>query len=162
MKRTIQINTILFALIMLAAYVVYSQRQQTRTVAPSSKFMVLPEGKHGIPAATNRVIDVSSNYDSTLVFPGSKSAAIFTPHSEAPIVLVTNVPARPPAFKVAPSSKSGRVFDPESTSTASRTALSSSNRPSSQPSAAVTSRTATEKRSSRTNSPATSTTQARP
>jgi len=115
MKRIIRIVAVSFALIMLAGYVVYSQKQQNRTIAPGSKVLSPPETsrmdhsngvvKSVAPTATNTVYDFSD-----VIASSSKSIS--------PLIKV-----KPAATNRAPgsdwipvsTSKSGRVFSPSTT-----------------------------------------------
>jgi hypothetical protein len=95
-RRPFQIVALASALSLFMSYVVYSQLQHTRTIASSSKSMTLalPASSPGTnifsktikSAATDRA-DASTNAARAtnvgvkagpMVFPGSKSAAVFT------------------------------------------------------------------------------------
>ena len=70
MKRIAQVLTVMFGLVVLVAYVVYSQRHQTKgAVAPSSKLKVLT----GSVVSSNAEADTPSS----MVAPGPKSAPVF-------------------------------------------------------------------------------------
>jgi hypothetical protein len=94
MKTSFRILTIAFAITLFAAYMVYSQLQQNRSVAPSSKLMVLTEPRsdstltnllltRGPPPLASfstdpaPTIEVVSNDYSDMVISGSKSAPAF-------------------------------------------------------------------------------------
>jgi hypothetical protein len=110
-RKPFQRGAVLLALVMLASYVVYSQRQAPLTMAPSSKSLILdrtaiqmqapgtnqpllrstlfvaPGSKSMAPILTIPVTNSSKATKSRLtdapapmLFPGSKSAAVFHPH----------------------------------------------------------------------------------
>ena|SRR6185436_8694158 len=115
-RTPIQIVTVIFSLTMLAGYVVYSQRHQTRTVASSSKGGVIsgvngrPENLETNAQATLRkeflasssksiqpAIDIrhlsrhenGSNQPARLIMPGSKSTAqLIVPGSKSRAPLI--------------------------------------------------------------------------
>jgi hypothetical protein len=114
MKKPVRFLTVGFALSMLATYVVYSQLQQNRNVASSSKFLA-PAQISGTNAITYHVVtqDTSS---ATVIAPGSKtmtpvvtispSATGKLGHERKPLLLDTQRPRlelQPPPVPVAPS-----------------------------------------------------------
>ena len=125
-KTPVQIVTVVFAVAMLAGYVVYSQRQQTRNVAPGSKGGVIAESK-GVTAfndgtnqpslLTRELVASSSKSMAPLIEVqrpnpnGSRStsapAAMVAPgsKSEAPIFELRRLPAQPEASKVMPQAE---------------------------------------------------------
>ncbi|MEY2427421.1 MAG: hypothetical protein QOJ40_306 [Verrucomicrobiota bacterium] len=106
-RRPIQILTLALAVSMLTAYVVYSQRERNRTVAPGSKSMAL-SGATKIPAAAYTLVTNPPG----MVAPGSKSMEpildLQRPH---PNPSAQSTGSNPSTATVAPGSKSGRVFD---------------------------------------------------
>jgi hypothetical protein len=101
-NRPIQIVTLVFALTLVATYVVYSQRQRTKTIMPAP-----------LAAATN---GSSTNHvdppRALLVAPGSKSMAPLL--DVRPAKASHSAPASPPVSRpamVAPGPKSAPVFD---------------------------------------------------
>ena len=109
-KNPLQIVTVALALTMLTAYVVYSQHQQTRNVAPGSKVMVL-EGVKGPSASAGNTNNVRGRKP-VAVAPGSKSLAPVLTVRPTTLATASNAPAAVarPAM-VAPGSKSAAVFD---------------------------------------------------
>lgn len=107
MKKLLQILTVTFAITMLTGYVVYSQVQQYRMVASSSKSIVMTESSppREAPPNTNPPVDSRP----AMLAPGSKA--------KAPLVSIgppaprgTNLPiVKRSTF--APGSKSYRVLD---------------------------------------------------
>src|SRR5262245_33541479 len=105
-KKYLRAVPIVFALSLVASYVVYSQLQQTRTVSPGSKFMALPAGKETQLSTTNRAavqaplspsllvtnLSAAVRLDRDVVASSTKSAAIFHP-KPPPEKSVTNQPA---------------------------------------------------------------------
>src|SRR2546430_6503674 len=101
--KAVQIAAVVVSLTLFSAYVVYSQLKQGGTVAPSSKLLVLTNSRTIGPAKTNAIqtlaqdpklarSNASSNFlslaeirsnppaaKSQMMFPGSKSAAVFAP-----------------------------------------------------------------------------------
>ena len=122
MKRMLRFLTVAFALTMLAAYVVYSQRQQAQTVAPGSK----STGGSTIVLTTNggkvrAHINVYTNSTSTngahsygdVVASSSKSLSPVVKVRPDTVTAPTNLPRT--SDWIAPStSKSGRIFDSSS------------------------------------------------
>jgi hypothetical protein len=104
MKPTLRIGVVLFALTMLATYVVYSQLQQTRRVAPGSKGGTLETVRQApSPPVTN------GSLQRQVVAPSSKS--------RAPLILMPSAPAGRSQVEqrselVVSGSKSAPVFDP--------------------------------------------------
>ena len=106
-KKIARIGVVLFALSMLTGYVVYSQLQQTRKVASSSKLRLL---KEDLPLGTTKLTAPASaphsNTPAPLTagsgkfFPGSKSVQVFavdpsaTKQATAPSQPNTNETAR--------------------------------------------------------------------
>jgi hypothetical protein len=98
-RKALQILTIVAALMLLSAYVVYSQLKQSGTVASSSKSLVL--SNRGFVEKTNSATAAKSSTNSSpavrsaatnsgatgkkadLFFPGSKSSAVFVPQPQA-------------------------------------------------------------------------------
>jgi hypothetical protein len=98
-RKAFQIFTIVTALVLFSAYVVYSQFKQSGTVASSSKSLVLTN--RGLPEKTNSIAATKSSTNSSpsvrstatnsgssgkkpeLFFPGSKSSAVFVPQPQA-------------------------------------------------------------------------------
>jgi hypothetical protein len=98
-RRAFQILTIVVALVLLSAYVVYSQLKQSGIVASSSKSLVLTN--RGFIEKTNPAVTTKSSTNSSpalrsaatnsgspgkkpeLFFPGSKSSAVFVPQPQA-------------------------------------------------------------------------------
>src|SRR6266536_2371264 len=109
-RKPVQIGTVVFALSMLAAYVVYSQRQHDRSVAPSLKGMAITTGNEPWAAAgrTNNVPD----REHLTVAPGSKSdVPVLTRQPTFPAPAATASAAHVRSLMIAPGSKSGPVFD---------------------------------------------------
>src|SRR2546430_2114343 len=101
--KAVQIAAVVASLTLFSAYVVYSQLKQGNAVAPSSKLLVLTNSHTISPAKTNAIqtlaqdpklarsnarsnflplVEIKSNpppAKSQMVFPGSKSAAVFSP-----------------------------------------------------------------------------------
>jgi hypothetical protein len=118
-RRSAQIASVVLAVIMLTTYVVHSQRQSTRSVAPSSKLIVLDGTKE--TWASGRKPTNALTGQKIAVAPGSKSMApIVDVHPRTP-ASATNA-ALPDARRVmvAPGSKSGLVFDLPQSQTAVR------------------------------------------
>src|SRR5262245_33542776 len=114
MKRMIRFMAVAFALVMLAAYVVYSQKQQTRTVAPGSKVLSPPETS-GRSNPSNGVkstmVPTPTNYDfSDVIASSSKSISPVVKVKPTPVPTATT-PAPSSDWIPASTSKSGRVFD---------------------------------------------------
>ena len=104
-KKSIQVLTVVAALVLLSVYVVYSQLKQAPTVASSSKTRVLTnagawgsvqktnlsEAKPDSGSKSNNTIRLTSPGTnppgpparSGLFFPGSKSGAVFVPETQA-------------------------------------------------------------------------------
>jgi hypothetical protein len=100
-RKALQIVTLIAAVVLLSAYVVYSQLKQSGTVASSSKSIVLtnrgtldktnPVAAKPFtnsapairPASSNPTNSSSPGKKPELFFPGSKSSAVFTPQSQA-------------------------------------------------------------------------------
>jgi hypothetical protein len=99
-RKTFQVLTVVAAVVLLSAYVVYSQLKQAGTVASSSKSLVLtnrgtPSGSaektNSIRSATNSnsgsfsggTNSGATGKKSEVFFPGSKSGAVFVPQTEA-------------------------------------------------------------------------------
>jgi len=106
-KKSIRIVSVLFSMTMMAGYVVHSQLQHSRSVAPSSKLGTLSDtswqGGGSGTAATKDKLPTSNSLRA--VAPGSKSLA--------PVLEVR--PTQPgssfPGRQIAPGSKSAAVFD---------------------------------------------------
>ena len=92
-RKALQILTIAAALMLLSAYVVYSQLKQAATVASSSKSMVLTN-KGAVSTNTiqaikdSRSTTIATNSGTTngkadMFFPGSKSGAVFVPQAQS-------------------------------------------------------------------------------
>jgi len=109
-RRCAQIASVMLALSMLTTYVVYSQRQPARSVAPSSKLILLDEGKK--PETSGKESTNALTRQKMAVAPGSKSMAPVVAVSPRKSALATNS-LTPGARRlmVAPGSKSGPVFD---------------------------------------------------
>jgi hypothetical protein len=101
-RKTLQILTIVAAVVLLSAYVVYSQLKQSGTVASSSKSLVLTNRGGVEKTNSNTATKVATNSNSAirtissgatnssspgkksdLFFPGSKSSAVFVPQHQA-------------------------------------------------------------------------------
>jgi len=123
--KSLRVVFVLFAFTMLTGYVVYSQRQQTRTVAPGSKVMVIDNSRELSLSPRLSTNGLLRNAD-RMIAPGSKSRAPLIPiQAAAPISVTPLIPlqAAAPASAtntksfgaeramVAPGSKSGPVFD---------------------------------------------------
>src|SRR5205814_9676904 len=106
-SRPFQLLTIVFALSMLMAYVVYSQRERNRTVAPGSKSMALVNPKEPI---VNRGTNQVQRATPVIVAPGSKAMAPLLDLRPPPAQQSAPILISRPAM-VASGSKSGRVFD---------------------------------------------------
>jgi hypothetical protein len=112
MLRPVQILVIVTALSILAGYVVYSQRQHPRSLAPNSKFQLInSKVENSLPRkvpATNQL----GNSSSTLLAPDSKVLAPVL--KIAPRISLTETNGLPPKSSsrtVFPGSKSAPVFD---------------------------------------------------
>ena|SRR5438034_263200 len=120
-RKPIQILTVALALTMLAAYVVYSQRQRAQnagqrslTVAPSSKLRapLISVSPNGQAEQTDAVPAKPSE----LFAPGSKSLAPVLDIRPAAVAVETNAsPRKLSSHTVFPGSKSAPVFDLEQT-----------------------------------------------
>jgi hypothetical protein len=100
-RKTFRVLTVVAAVVLLSAYVVYSQLKQAPTVASSSKSKVLTasaavEKTNSVrgtkdPTNSNATIRVvpldgtnsGAGKKSEVFFPGSKSGAVFVPQTEA-------------------------------------------------------------------------------
>jgi hypothetical protein len=99
-SKPLQILTVAFALSLLAAYVVHSQRQQARTVAPGSKSRVLDElPPQRTPAAPKSVMTETQ----FTVAPGSKGGVV---RLAEPALQRSGAQAEPSSGVIAPGSKS--------------------------------------------------------
>ena len=109
-SRAVQILTIALALSMLTTYVVYSQRERNRSVAPGSKSMALTGTKEtsapAISLNTNHLLSPTSG----MVASGSKSTVPVFDVRPITAPQVADHPIQNPAV-FAPGSKSGRIFD---------------------------------------------------
>ena len=72
-KRPVQILTIVLAMTMLAAYVVYSQRQ--RSGGQESRPVTIRAGKESLDTEPLRVTNTLQSHSPLTVAPGSKSMA---------------------------------------------------------------------------------------
>jgi len=136
LRTPVQIVTVIFALTMLGAYVVYSQRQQMRNIASGSKsgFVATPETTTGLytnqPAAhaTDFVASSSKSRAPLIEVPAwtlssntspRQAPALIAPGSKSlePIIAVRQAPKRNssangPATTIAPGVKSqAPIFD---------------------------------------------------
>ena len=109
-RRSAQIASVMLALSMFTTYVVYSQRQSARSVAPSSKLILLDEGQK--PQTSVKESTNGLSRQKMAVAPGSKSMAPVVALSPRTSALATNS-LTPGARRVmvAPGSKYGAVFD---------------------------------------------------
>jgi hypothetical protein len=118
-RRSAQIASVMLALSILTTYVVHSQRQSTRSVAPSSKLIVLDEGKK--PETSGKESTNALTRQKMAVAPGSKSMAPVVVVSPRTSALATNsLTSGARRVMVAPGSKSGPVFDLPQAQTAVR------------------------------------------
>src|SRR6266498_401451 len=105
-RRSAQIASVMLAFSLLTTYVVYSQRQSARSVAPSSKLILLNEvkttetsGKHPTNALIHQQIAFA---------PGSKSMApIVAVRPRTPVAATNALVLDPRRVMVAPGSKYG-------------------------------------------------------
>jgi hypothetical protein len=109
-----------FALVMLAAYVVYSQKQQNRTVAPGSKVLSPPETSGKSSGQSNGVAGSPATSTSTNNAYSFSEVVASSSKSISPVVKVPPRTPPPPPPASPPSdddwiatmtSKFGRVFD---------------------------------------------------
>jgi hypothetical protein len=105
-RRPIQILTLTLALSMLTAYIVYSQRERNRTVAPGLKIMPLSD-----PAKTSDPSQTLITNPPGMVAPGSKSMAPILHVQPPPAKQSTPIILNSAAAGIAPGSKSGQVFN---------------------------------------------------
>ena len=109
-KRSAQIASVMLALSMLTTYVVHSQRQSTRSVAPSSKLILLDDGKKTETSGQQSIHSLARQ--NMAIAPGSKSMAPVVTVSPRLSASATNPHASGARrVMVAPGSKSGPVFD---------------------------------------------------
>ena len=109
-RRSAQIASVIFALGMLTTYLVYSQRQPARSVAPSSKLILLDEFKQW-GTSGNQPTNVLIR-DKIAVAPGSKSMApILAIRPSTPVGATNALMSGAQRMMVAPGSKYGPVFD---------------------------------------------------
>jgi len=121
-RRSAQIASVILALSMLTTFVVHSQRQSARSVAPSSKLIVLDEAKK--PETSGNKPTNALTRQKIAVAPGSKSMAPIVDVSPRASASATNSQisgAR--RATVAPGSKSGPVFNLPQAQTAVRPKL---------------------------------------
>ena len=108
----IRIVTVIFSITMMAGYVVHSQLQQSRSLAPSSKLGLLSDASNPVK---------TTNHSRKAVAPGSKSLAPVLALQPA-----TNPSTRAPRSEIAPGSKYAPVFSfdqgprPQKAATAAR------------------------------------------
>ena len=112
-RKSVQIATVVFALFVLAAYVVYSQQQHNRSVAPSSKYIAITPGKeHPAVAIASRSNNVPDRERVTIA-PGSKTQVPALTLQPTYLFPASNAPAaQARSSMIAPGSKSAPVFDP--------------------------------------------------
>ncbi len=121
-RRSAQIASVMLALSMLTTYVVHSQRQSARSVAPSSKLIVLDEVK--APGTSGKKSTNALTRQKIAVAPGSKSMApIVDVSSRASAPATNSLMSGAQRRMVAPGSKSGPVFDLPQAQTAVRPKL---------------------------------------
>src|SRR5215831_17540510 len=110
MKRIVQIMAVSFALVMLAGYVVYSQKQQNRTVAPGSKVLSPPESSSNGAAASGARTTTNVYSMDDVIASSSKSISPLIKVKPTAAISVTN-PAPNSDWIPAITSKSGHIFD---------------------------------------------------
>jgi hypothetical protein len=107
-RKPVQIITVVFALTMLTAYVVRSQLQQARSVAPGSKSMALAPSSPLVSGNTN----AAQSQRPIAIAPGSKSPApLLKLDTLLPSVEPNPVESKTTSDVIAWSSKSARIFD---------------------------------------------------
>ena len=108
-RKSAQIASVMLALGMLTTYVVYSQRQSARSVAPSSKLIVFDELKK--PESGNKPTNALT-HQKLAVAPGSKSMApVVAVRPRTSAAATNSLMSGAQRVMVAPGSKSGPVFD---------------------------------------------------
>src|SRR5262245_9431398 len=121
-RRSAQIASVMLALTILTTYVVHSQRQSARSVAPSSKLIVMDEFKM-LETSGNKPTNALTR-QKIAVAPGSKSMAPIVDLSPRTSASVTNTSiSGAQRTRVASGSKYGLVFDPPQLQTAVRPKL---------------------------------------
>jgi hypothetical protein len=118
-RRSAQIASVMLALGLLTTYVVYSQLQSARSVAPSSKLILLDEGKK--PETSGKESTNGLTRQMMTVAPGSKSMAPVVALSPGTSASATNsLDSGARRVMVAPGSKYGPVFAPSQAQVALR------------------------------------------
>jgi len=109
-RRSAQIASVMLALGMLTTYVVYSQLQSTRSVAPSSKLILLDEAKR--PEISSKKPTNALARQKIAVAPGSKSMApVVAVSPRTPAAATNSLPPMAQHVMVAPESKYRPVID---------------------------------------------------
>jgi len=109
-RKSVQIVTVVFALFVLTAYVVYSQHQHNRSVAPSSKYIALTPGKEA-PAAASRSNNVPDPEQVTVASGSKTRVPVVTLQPTFPVPASNTPAAQARSLMLAPGSKSAPVFD---------------------------------------------------
>jgi hypothetical protein len=111
-RKSIQIGAVAFAVTMLAGYISFSQRQAraqvSNVVAPSSKVLaplihppVTDKARltNAPPAPRPGRTNAPPALSRKMIFPGSKSAAVFDPSQMQSLLMLTNRPGQLPTAK---------------------------------------------------------------
>ena len=97
--------TIAASAVMLIAYVVFSQTQETKTVAPGSKYIRLDPINEGSLSGSSQIGSLSD--ERLTVLPGSKGSILVLPVPK----VSTASPTLSKSQRLAPGSKSAEVFN---------------------------------------------------